>query len=512
MHIPKWWLSIVMVALVASLTGCPQPAEEEPAEEAGAITIVLSSDEAPLKSGELNLKVYEKARIVRLDELESLVVSVDEIQLTRQLNGGSETLTVFDEAFDLDLLNVMGVYEVLHSADIPPGLFVEATLILSNARVEFADNPGTLVPVDMLDGGVLTVPVEFTNEEGEEALLILDLGGLNLTELEAGGYQLIPDLWVDLLATNIPAQVIGQIARIHHEYDELVVEKNDRRIEVNFANAIVFLPEDFDVPTGSHDDLEVEQKVFVYGLLDYTGLMHAHVIVIFPEERPDEGESIKLKWWLEAPKNTPKASGKVEYKAQHGRRQLHIEMHHLLQQEIEGVLIYVDNEFLEDLRVKEGTTKLMLDTREGHFVPRMTDGSVIKVKNARNNEVVLISTLHRPDDEVDRIEVKHYLTGTDWAPEASGWLRFVWERNDDKDGDRDDESHKDIRMEVEGLPEVQEAELVIDGQWISAFKVENGYGDLTLQSVRGDRVPIVTRESVIKIYFRESERVMMTNR
>ena len=55
----------------------------------------------------------QKARVVMVEEMLSLLVTVDEIYFERATDSGIEAVTVVDEPFDLDLVNLLGITEVI---------------------------------------------------------------------------------------------------------------------------------------------------------------------------------------------------------------------------------------------------------------------------------------------------------------------------------------------------------------------------------------------------------------
>jgi hypothetical protein len=392
----KSWLGVIpMVLCAAVLVGCP-PAPEP--KQSGEITVVISAGAGELSDLEVAIGSGEKARIVRRDELESLMVDVDSISLERLTEAGSELIEVFTGPLELNLLEPFGLYEIIDVSTLPVGEYVSAELQLSNPRLALADDPGTeITDVALLDDGLLVVPVDFELGEDDEAVLIIELGRVVLSELEDESYLLIADLFVELRLTNVPAQAIGYIESIARDAETFILTKHYAELEVDYTDAVIFLPHDFDEPSGEPEDLEVGQKVFVYGTLDAEGVLHAAVVSILEEEDDDHGDrEIKLKFWLDGTRLQPKASGKVEYKAQYEGRRFDLKVLHL--DGVARVAVVIDDWLLDVVYVDKGQVRLRLESKYGHDVPRLTPHTEILIMDEELEDILLTSRLHHGDD------------------------------------------------------------------------------------------------------------------
>jgi len=262
------YLTILSASLFA-LTGCPQL--QQALEPSADLTLLLAADDS---GSSAKSSVIPKARVVQLDELESLTVTVDEIALERVTDTGTEEVVILSTPFDLNLLDILNMRDLIDSAAVPEGVYTGAILSLSNAMAVFSSDPATIVPVDLLDGGTLRVPTEFEAVENGEGLLVFDLGGITLVELDAGGFQLVPDLQVGLFA-SVQAQARGEIKKVDRDEETIVIEKRRARILVDVSQAVIFLPEDFDTPTGAIEDLAEDMDVLVIGTLNFDGSIAA---------------------------------------------------------------------------------------------------------------------------------------------------------------------------------------------------------------------------------------------
>ncbi len=103
-------LGFGLFALVA-LTGCPAPE----APQTSQVTVLFTADGTMEEAKSLPASYAEKARVVMVEEILSLLVTVDEIYFERATDVGIEAITVVDEPFDLDLVNLLGITEVIDS-------------------------------------------------------------------------------------------------------------------------------------------------------------------------------------------------------------------------------------------------------------------------------------------------------------------------------------------------------------------------------------------------------------
>ncbi len=188
---------------------------------------------------------------------------------------------------------MLGVAEVFATANVPEGVYTGVTLVLSDPRLVFADAPGMVITdVALPEAGRLFVPVEFVVLTGGEGLLVLDLGGIRVFALETGGHSFEPDLQVVLDAAAVTANAVGRIDDVRPDRGVFRLESESMEVEVDFLTAVIFMPGDFEAPSGTAYDLVEDADVLALGTLGQDGTLMAQVIVVLalPEAEHGGGE------------------------------------------------------------------------------------------------------------------------------------------------------------------------------------------------------------------------------
>ena len=282
----RYAISLAPVAILTigalSLAGCPNLIP--PTGEQASLAVLFTADDFLAPGGEF----FEKARVVPLGEIKSLVVTVGSAQLEQVTNDGTDTLSLTAEPFEIDLVNLIGIAEVLNLPSVPSGTYSTVTLTLSDPKLNLVVAPDTTITdVQLLDDGLLRIPVSLTFEEGEVSSLVLDLGGINLSELDDGSYLLIPDIRVTVEEDIATAKLVGVVQDLDHATNSFTLRAGPMAINVDFTDAVVFLPGDSISPTGSAQVLVDGTVVVVLGTLSSDHTFIAEVIAIRSQEPND---------------------------------------------------------------------------------------------------------------------------------------------------------------------------------------------------------------------------------
>ncbi len=255
--------------------GCPSDTRKEP--EPGKVTLLFTADHSP------EVDKTSEVGEVDLSEILSLRVTLNEVVLISSSDGTE--IGVFAGAVDVDLMDLIGISELIATADVPEGLYSEVELLISDPRLVLAEAPG-LVITDVLlpEDGRLSVSVDLDIVSGGEQLLVLNLGGINLFDLGDGGFSLTPDFQVHLDQDIATTRTIGIIDDLNSELGAFELIHDEAELVVDYTAATIFLPTDYDQPTGIEQDLEEHARAFVSGTLDASGTLTAELIVIMEYE------------------------------------------------------------------------------------------------------------------------------------------------------------------------------------------------------------------------------------
>jgi len=241
---------------------------------------------------------------VAIEDMEHFYVTITKIQLDRSGNGNSDDteaegedtekaegeaegedtisdpskIIVFEGELEVDLLDLLGVSEVISSAEVPPGDYTKLRLSIANPRLVLASDPETeITDVHLTANSRLFVSQKFTIPEGN-TLLILDFGGVKLVQLGNGGYNLTPQLDVELTVQSADVQSSGTV--VSFDGETLVITLEDgSELSIAVTAETAFLPNDTD-PPASADGLTVGATVSVEGTMFVDGSITATTITL----------------------------------------------------------------------------------------------------------------------------------------------------------------------------------------------------------------------------------------
>lgn len=272
----KWTpMAACLVLTLAFIAGCPT--QNPPNGESAKLTLLFTADNFLAPGGEL----LTKARVVQGGEIESLVVRINAVELVPSGTGGGHPLSVLAAPFEVDLANLVGIAEVLDVSEIAAGDYSGVNLEISNPRLTLANDPATTITdVALLDGGAFTIAQELAFAEGDEASIMLDLGGISLSELEDGSYLLTPDFRVSQEEDIATVKVAGMVQDLDPESNTFTLHSGPLEVAVDYTDAVVFLSGDANEPTGSAQDIVDDAVVVVLGALTAGGDLIAEIIVI----------------------------------------------------------------------------------------------------------------------------------------------------------------------------------------------------------------------------------------
>src|SRR5690606_15480226 len=140
------------------------------------------------------------------------------------------------------------------------------------------------------------------------------------------------DLQVGLF-TAVESQVRGEIESVDPDLMQVTVERHHARIVVDVSEAVIFLPEDFDTPTGTFDDLTKGTHIVAIGTLAVDGTLAAETVAILEREDDDEDDgeddhngAFHIRYQLENTEADPDASGEAKYSQEPNHRRLKVKM------------------------------------------------------------------------------------------------------------------------------------------------------------------------------------------
>ncbi len=284
----RFWSPVVCLAVLMVLVaaGCPRPTNGM-----AKVTTVFTAAEAP-KAAYASALLSDPKNL-DLSEVESLLVTVTEVVLDRCEDVEEEEseakdecgdkVSVFTGAVDVDLVDLMGVSEILSSVDVPAGAYTKIRLSIENPRLVRASDPETVhTNVHLTANGRVFINGQFELEAGEQHLLVLDMGGIHIAELGNGGFVLTPQLRATLQVTSAAASVTGVIESIDETAGTLILALTEGTVEVAYTGASIYLESDTDTPTGTVADLLPGVEVQVNGTLFLDGSIAADTIVVLP--------------------------------------------------------------------------------------------------------------------------------------------------------------------------------------------------------------------------------------
>ena len=284
-------VSVLMLIVALTTTGCPRVDEGT-----GKVTTLITTDASQLKMTLLRVLATGKV-YVNPNDVQSLTVTVTKIDLLRQGDDGDDeadddedkgssggAVVVFEGAVDVNLLDLEGVSEVLSNAEVPAGSYTKIRLSIENPRLVLVSDPETeITDVHLTANGRLFVNEDFTIEDGDNKLLLLDFGGIHLVGQGNGGYVLTPQLDASLSLVDADVVASGELLTVDNAVDSLTIALPEGSATVDYSTAVIFGLLDTDTPTGTEVDLVVGSSITVTGLLQVDGsIIASSVRVVAP--------------------------------------------------------------------------------------------------------------------------------------------------------------------------------------------------------------------------------------
>ena len=253
------------------------------------LTLLLTADDASL------LGSGPKQEGVSINALQSLALTISEVIFLRGEGDDTSPVSIFNGAIDLDLVNLLGISEVFATPDVPQGTYSGIVLVISNPQLIFAAQPSVVITDVLLpDNGELLVPVDFIVDPGGEGILVLDLGSISLLDLGDDTFSFTPTLEVRLEEETVEAQAIGRLTQLDTVTDLFDLHSDDANLVVSYANALIFVPDDFDSPSGTEQNLSNGARTFVFGTLIQTGGLDASIVIILEQPQLDDDVFLDL--------------------------------------------------------------------------------------------------------------------------------------------------------------------------------------------------------------------------
>jgi plastocyanin len=204
-------------------------------------------------------------------------------------------VTVFEGAFDVDLIDLTILSQYLTNAEVPAGDYCKIRVRIENPRLVLASDPNTVITdIHLTADGRIFIQDHFEIEEGEEKLIVLDFANLHLVLAgDSGQYVLTPQLQADVDVIEAETEFEGTIVAIDPDTRIIQVdtgEGNVLDVEVLDSTSIS-TDDDSDESDGSSaevtlafEDLVVGQQVEVEGLLAVDGPIQAQSIEVEDDE------------------------------------------------------------------------------------------------------------------------------------------------------------------------------------------------------------------------------------
>lgn len=300
------------LALAVIGVGCPLFGAIDVPLGTAKVTTVFTADSSPAKSVVEQVLFKQGGGPLPLDQIESLVVTVEKVELLRDDededlddDNGDDTddetkgeegdgdgdddgegdddgpVEVFTGSMDIDLVDLLGVSEILSAVEVPADDYKRIILSISNPRLVLASDPETVITDVMLTAnGRVFVDGDFSVEDGESRILQIDLGGIHLVQTGSGKFVLTPQLEADIEAVMLEdVVVVGDLVSIDKDNDTFELDTGEGIVVVSYAGADIFPFMGMD-PTGTEDDLMNAVAIDVEGTLQLDGSVVATSIRI----------------------------------------------------------------------------------------------------------------------------------------------------------------------------------------------------------------------------------------
>jgi hypothetical protein len=251
-------------------------------------TTLLSLDSEAVAMAEAQAPYEQSRGDVAIRDIDSLILKVTEVSLDYEGHDGEDDpegdskVVAYEGEMDVDILDLTEVSRVLSCAPLPAGVYHKIRLSIADPRLTLAsDCEIVITDIHLTANGRLFVSETFELPAGESYLLILHFDDIHLVERGNGGYVLTPQLRAEIDVTSADAVVSGMIISIDRAADTFVIALSDgTTLEIYYEDALIFLPEDTDNPTGTEDDLEEGQDVAVTGVVCVDSTLTAESVEI----------------------------------------------------------------------------------------------------------------------------------------------------------------------------------------------------------------------------------------
>ncbi len=221
-------------------------------------------------------------------------------------NGGH--VTVYEGSFDVDILDLTELSEVLTMVEIPAGEYCRIIINIENARLVLAADPGTeITDVHLTANGRLFIKDHFELEDGEQVLIVLNFGSIHLVDAGSSGqYVLTPQLRADVEVEEAETSLEGEIVSKNEEtmIIEVDTEGDAPPVEVLVdLETVIKTDDDSDDEARGEEgedptvlltfaDLAVGQEVEVEGLLTVGGQLLADEIEVEDDDFDTEAAPV----------------------------------------------------------------------------------------------------------------------------------------------------------------------------------------------------------------------------
>lgn len=281
-------LLTLSITILLSLSGCP------PQERAAFLVSADLDPAAKVAAGEVDTEDIASLMVtlteISLDHVNGPPAAEDEGEGEIAEEGEADEdagnkIVVFSGSMDLELRDLIGVSELISNADIPAGRYTKIRLSIEDPRMTLVSDPDTVITdIQTTANGRLYVSSHFEVPEGQDSLILLDFQGLHLVQTGNGSYVWTPQLRAEISVEPADVQVQGQVESVDTEADtlSLLPDSGSEAVQVAYAGAAIYLPEDTDTPTGTEADLSAGTRVIVEGDLSVSGDITATAIWVLP--------------------------------------------------------------------------------------------------------------------------------------------------------------------------------------------------------------------------------------
>ena len=235
-----------------NLTSCPVPI---PGGE--SLKVLLATGAAdPAKTLPKALVPVPEGAIL---SLEARVHSV------RILPADSDPVLVFAGPVTVDLLSLSSVAALLSSTTAPAGAYEGIEVKVSSATLILATSPDEVHELVLAENGNYSLDFAFEIVEDSSGLLYIELGGLSVFQQDDSSFLLAPELSAALRESMPDTRLEGTIASVDSATESLVLTVGSGSFTVDYDGAAIFLPSDYDTPSGTTANLVSGTRLAVTG-------------------------------------------------------------------------------------------------------------------------------------------------------------------------------------------------------------------------------------------------------